>query len=324
MGEVHANCPRGWAVNDGSSTKVNLPAAALERLGSVLEMGRMVMVEHPRLPAWAGMIDTPWTATLPAQMTLYDMQYLLHIRSLDNVVTLKGTTAQIVEQMVAAANLQEDLFLRMGNVDSGPERTEKFDQRTVWEQMVDLVKRAGLEMQFRPARDAANKLVIWIDIKKRLGVYTGFLLHDGKSKNLEVTGATVDGEIWNRVIGLSSTGATGAALQTAARIEAESVKRYRLRSQVVQFPNVKDINLLTSNAKVALAASAYPHLNLKVNILDQGDTFQHLGLGNEYMVHAAQVYLPGGVRGWRGLGRLTAMAYDEENNKMAASLIGDL
>jgi hypothetical protein len=321
MGELHANCNRGWVINDSGQTTVTLPtdAAASEWL----EFGRMALVEHPKLPAWAGMIDTPWTATPPVKLTLYNAGYLLHIRTFENPQNYKGNTAQLCAQMVAYASNREDLGIQMGDTDVNGVQTIHFNATAIWEQMVDLVNKAGMEMQLRAGRDANNKLAIWLDVKKMLGINTSFLLHDGANHNLEITSALVDGEIWNRLRGMSSSGSGSDGISNP-REDPESIKRYRLRTQDLQYPNVTDLKQLANNAAVTLAKSAYPYLNLTVNILDVGDTFSFLDLGNQFVVHASKLWLPGGVQGWRGAARLTAMAYDEENNKIAATLIGTL
>ncbi len=320
MGEIHGNCPRSWFINDGGQTTVSLPSSAAA--AKWLDFGRMVLVEHTRLPAWAGMIDTPWTATLPVEMTLYNAAYLLHLRTLETAIELTGSTGAIALQLLARANALEDLRIRPGDIDMNASQKIKFDQRPIWEQLLDLVKNTGMEMRLRPGRDAENKLVIWLDIKKMLGIDTGYLLHDGANHNLEITKATIENEIWNRVIGLASKGST--ALIATPQVDEESKRRYRLRNQVVQFQNISDAGQLAKNALVSLQDSAYPELKLTVNILDVGTTFSKLDLGNQYMVHAAKLWLPAGIQGWRGLARLTAMAYDEANNKIAATLIGAL
>jgi hypothetical protein len=320
MGEVHGNCNRGWAINEGGQATVSLSAQAAA--SKWLEFGRMALVEHPKLPAWAGMIDTPWAATLPAKMTLYNAAYLLHIRSLEEPKKYEGSTAEICFSMAWKAAYHEGLGIQSGDSDVNASQKVQMACSPIWDQMVDLVNKAGMEMRLRPGRDADNKLAIWLDVKKKLGRNTRFLLHDGANHNLEITSAVLDKEIWNRVVGISSKG--GTTLYSPAQVDEESKKRYRLRTQVVQFQNMADVGQVTKNAAIYLANNAYPKLILTVNILDVGNTFNNLDLGNQYVVQASKLWLPGGVQGWRGPARMNAMAYDEENNKVTATLIGYL
>ena len=321
MGEIQAICTRGWAINDAGQGTVDLSA---DQMAPWLDLGRMVMVEDSRLPAWAGMIDTPWKATLPAQMTLYNAEYLLHIRCPDQSQTLTGSTASIVLQLLAQANAQEDLYIRTGVIDQDPSRSETFDQTPFWDQIVKLVKAAGMELRLRPARDANNKLVIYLDLQNQLGIDTGFLLHDGEGANMNITKALVDNEIFNRVIGIGSKSAKKAQLQTAAQIDQESINHWRMRSTTVQFTGVTSLSLLTQDAKISLQNTLAPALIITADLLNVGDTFKYADLGNIMNVRATRLCLPGGQVGWEGKARIMVMSYDESKNVISTTLTGYL
>jgi hypothetical protein len=318
VGEIHANCSRGWAISEGGQATVTLRAD--DALNKWLQFGRMVLVEHEKLPPWAGMIDTPWTATIPGQMTLYNAEYLLSVRAPDNILTLTGTTGGIALQMINLANAQEDLYIREGKVDaSDSSRQEVFDQRSFFEQLTTLGKNAGREMRFRPER-VDRRLIIRFDLQPRIGVVSDQALRSGADGNLEITEARIDGEIYNRIIGIGDETTQDSRLQTRPFTNATSISRYRMRSRVTQYSGVADLSVLEANVATELAEAAFPKLILTANVLDIGDTFSHLDLGNTYPVHAPDLYLPGGIHGWGGTARITAMVYDETNNKVQINL----
>lgn len=318
LGEVHANCNRGWAINDGSETRLRLGE---EQLKPWLEFGRTVIIEHPKLPAWAGMIDTPWDAVLPIEITLYPVNYLLAIRTPDAPQELKGTAGEIALQMIDIANAQEDLLIRAGEIDmDDTSRVETLDQRTLWEQLTALAKRAGMEMRIRPERDANNRLVLYFDMKKRLGIQTGFLLHDGKRPNIEILKATIEREIWNRLIGIGDQSSLTSRLVTAPLVNAESSLRYRLRSKVVQYQGVIATSTLEQNTLIELNQRSRAWLSITVNALDIGDTFAYLDIGNSLLLKSSEVRLPGGERGWNGLVRIAGMEYSEDANTVGMVL----
>ena len=70
-GEIIARFNRGWmltgnpAVSGGGSTTLSLTEADASK--AFFQFGRMIMVTHAKLPVWAGMIDPPWKAALPAR-----------------------------------------------------------------------------------------------------------------------------------------------------------------------------------------------------------------------------------------------------------------
>lgn len=324
VGELHGNCMRGWAINEGGQATIALPAD--DARNRWLDIGRMLLIEHPKLPPWAGMVDTPWNALIPSQATVYNSEYLLSIRSLEIVTRLTGTAGRIVAKLIDLANRQEDLLIRPGNVDyyNDIERNEIFDQRPVWELIVALVKKAGMEIMLRPDRDANNRLVIYYDIQQQLGVDTGIELHDGAHANITITSVSVDGVIVNRVTGISDQGTATSRLQTDPQSDTTSIAAYRLRSQVVQYSGVTQMSTLIRNTRNYLTANKDPKVYLTVEVLDKGDVFYHLRLGNTLLLHAANILLPGGRRGWRGSVRITAMAYDESKNTVTMALEGSL
>lgn len=321
-GDIQANCDRGWAINDGGSVVVPVSS---ENVTEYMQFGRLVMVEHPRLPAWAGVMDTPWSGILPVQMTLYDAPYLLHYRSVSQAITLKGTAGSIVLQMLALANAQEDTRIRAGLVEmGGAAREHTIDTRNIWEQMKAFATTTGMEIALRPDRDATNRIIVYLDFKARLGADTGYLLHDGQNANMEVTGVKVSGEIWNQVTGVGSGSTLASRLISAAHRDENSITGYRLRSKVVQFQSVTAISTLEKNTETSLQGSKAPILTLTVNALDIGNTFLNARLGNSLVVHGCNVVLPGNVRGWRGLMRITKMGYSESTNKLSMELVGAL
>jgi hypothetical protein len=318
-GEVHASCTRGWAINDGGEARITLVESDL---ADWLDFGRMVLVEHAKLPAWVGMIDPPWDALLPVGVTLYPAEYLLAQRTPEEPMTLHGSPGQIALQLVEMANAQEDLLIRPGEVDLDEvDRDYEIDQRTLWVLLQELATETGMEMQIRPARDLNNHLVLFFDFKRRLGVDTNFLFQStGDEANIEITQLTVDGDIWNSIIGIGSQSSKASRLQVGPVIDEGSINHYRLRSKVVQYSGVTVDTTLLQSCQVELENCRQPFLKIRANALDVGETFANIALGNTGILHVANARLPGGVRGWRGIIRITAMEYDEATNKVGMNL----
>lgn len=181
-----------------------------------------------------------------------------------------------------------------------------------------------MEMQIRPERDMNNKLILFMDMKRQLGCETGLLLRDGIDANMIVSKAEISSEIWNRVTGIGDQSSQQSRMQSAAMIDEDSINRWRLRSRVIQFQGMTAQSTLDANTSSSLAQSGQPVVLLNVKVLDQGDTFDYLRLGNWLEVHASAICLPGGRRGWRGKARITAMTYKEETNQVEMLLKGAL
>lgn len=330
IGEFDAICNLGYslcgnpAVSPGGSGSIAIPEDVLRK--DWLEFGHAVVVQPEDGPTYFGLIDTPWKAKPPVTISVYDAEYLLSLRAPDAKVKFTGHVAAIVGKALESFNAQGDMFIRAVNTGgiNNVYREETLDTRSYWEQIQALAIRAKTEMVFRPEKDDEGRWMIYIDMAETLGVDTDFQIADGENGNMVITGAQVRGEIVNRMIGIGSQSTSQSLLQTAP-VEVEgSANRYRTRSRVVQFRDVSLASTLLQNTTNAVAVSAYPYLELQVSILNIEHCFRYLRLGNWVMTHAAEIYLPRGVKGWRGKTRIMKMAFNEATKSMNMTLVGAL
>ena len=326
VGAFEAVCNRGWillgntGVSDGGQTTVDVPDEAAAQ--PWLQLGRMVIVERPPLPAWVGVIDTPWTATSPVQMTLYNAEYLFSLRSAEGSVAVSGPLPATIVEMIRLVNEQEETFIAVGNAANVQTQFDRvIEQSNIWDQMISLLEEAGYEMILRPQR-VRNRLSIYVDVGVALGENTSYLLHDGDGGNMKVIDATVNGKIINRVKGVSGETTEEDQMQSDVLENQQSQDIYRTRSEVVQFRNITQQSVLNQYTQTYLDISSSPFLDLQVAAEEV--TFPYLRVGNRLLVHAANVILPGGIRGWRGSVRILAMAYDEASNTVKMTLRGTL
>lgn len=333
LGEFKALASRGWQIagltrtNGGGSMALTLPKSSASR--SFMNLGNMVLIEHPTLPAWAGMIDLPWTARPPAKVTVYNAEYLLTLRYPDAPTALTGSVSSIAQELISQANAQEDLYLRPGDMTQAEGKLLSFavDQRNMWDNLNNLVSSTGMEMIFRSYRNPDDrKLYIYVDIGTQLGYYTDALLHDGDGGNMIVQNAEINGQIINRVVGTGSQSGTSNRLYTMPFSDAISANKYRTRGQVIQFRDVIEQSILDDQTKIYLEAMKRPIIKLNILIFDRdnGRTFSLLRLGNSYIVHASKLLLPSGKKAWRNIGRTLAMAYNENDNTVGMTVEGYL
>lgn len=320
VGELTANINRGWALGGlgnsaGMSTTISLNDEQASK--EFIDLGRMVLVEDSRLPAWQGMIDTEWDCLLPVEVTVYNVEYLLSQRAPAAGRLIRADAGAIVQSMLDEANAQEQMFIHLGHTQKSQVRDETLDQRSFWEQMNALARRAGFEIVLRPEKDSDGRLICYVDFLDMAGVDTGFLLQN--NYNMQITGARLSKQIYNRVIGVGSQGTQQSRLQTAPQIETETL-RYRTRSQVVQFQGVSSASTLLANTQAYLAQTAYPWLVVDAVIKDVGDAFLNMRPGNRVLVSIPQVYLPHGRRGFRDTMRVTQMVYDETQNTILTTM----
>lgn len=325
LGEFVREVDRGWmltgnpSVSGGGQTTLSLTSDLLAK--HYWQLGHMVAIYHDKLPTWAGVIDTPWD-TGSLQVTCYNAEYLLNLRAPEQSLVLDGSVGSIIEQMLLYFNAGQDMFVRVGNTARADQTTRQvvLDQRTYWEQIKTLLTRAGCEMTTRIEKDADGRLVVFLDIATLAGVDTGFLYVDGQDANAYFREARLDGEIVNRVVGLGDESGQASRLITQPYFDEASIKLYGLRSRVVQFRDVRDQGTLDRYAEVYVHYSAYPKFSFLMDVLDKGDAYRNVRLGNLVRARISNANLPAGQQGWYGVARVLAMAYSESTGLLTTKL----
>lgn len=326
VGEFTAEANRGWGLSGkrtlagGLQTTLAIPASVASQ--DWLQFGRMALIQDSKLPAWCGVMDTPWSGKIPSEAIFYGPEYLLDLRMPDRQAVLSGSFESILIDLIGLINQDEDLFVRAGILGELPAGQQQLtiDQKSLWVQLNDFGKREGVEFFFRATREQNEPLTIYIDAGQRIGMDTGILLHDGARANMQVTSASVTGIIRNRVIGIGKADSAQKRPQTAPYRDEDSIDRYRMRSAVVQFSTLTDLSSLETATQKSLDASARPRLKLVLSLMDNDDLFTSLSPGNSFMVHAAEIYLPGGVKGWRGQMRMLQMALDDHTRTVSCEM----
>lgn len=306
----------GWSIGiGGGSATVNL---ADDDVNGLIQFGRLVTIEHEKLPMWAGVIDTPWNAISPVQITMYNIEYLLNIRVFDTKpITLKSEEpSAAIEELINHASDRGLLFMQMGNkYNLGSAIRLLVDSRTYLEQIKQVADNYGLELTIRASQDSYRRLWVYLDTYKVTGVDSGIWLHDGQGANVELKDAKVDGEIINCVTCKSDSSTAQTVIYSDVKQDAESINIYRLRNELITNSSTSKTTL-NAVAQSYLDKNSKPKLVLTLSAMDVGDTFNHLRLGNTLNIHLANVRFPGGERGWKGTGRIKAMAYNEAVNQV--------
>lgn len=328
-GELITMFDRGWmltghpSVTGGGSTMLSLTRD--QATNSFLQFGRLVLATHPKLPSWAGVIDPPWSLLAPVQVAAYNAEYLLSLRSPDAPSIIPGSVGEIAAQMLGMFNNRDDFFIRVGDTSKADPTFRQFplDGRAYWEQLKALLQLSGCEMQTRPEKDPEGRLVIYLDIAMRIGIDTNFLYFDGPEGNITLNSqdAILEGPITNLVTGMGDESGQASRIRTDPIFDEDSMKLYRMRSELIQFRGVYELSTLQQYSRNYLAYRAKPRVSFIMNILDKGDAFENARLGNTALVHISEAILPGGVQGWKGLARIVALAYSEGQNVLSAKMV---
>lgn len=325
--EFRANVTRGYALSGYSSLQGGMSSTAViptALAGSKdLQFGTMVYIEDEDdlVPPWAGMLDAPWTGIAPVTGTFYNAEYVMNLRTPDEKVTVTGIFSSVLERLVDMTNLNEDLYLRIGNLGNMPSGAQQLtiQQTPLWGQINDFGKREGVMFLIRPTYADKQPLYLFLDAGTNIGIDTQVILRDGENGNMKITSANVNGSPINRVIGIGRESTATSRLRTKPMLDTTSRDRYRLRSAVTQFSTLTTQGSLDIATRTYLNRARFPILNLDI-VIDNPDFYAYCRPGNWFDVHAANIYLPGIGKGWRGKMRMPQMVYDEDNNTVKATL----
>jgi len=327
VGELRGIVNRGWTLigdpntKPGGETSIILDSVSASK--PWMQLGRIVTIAHPKLPTWAGVIDTPWSARLPVKLGIYNIEYLFNLRTPDAPLMLTGMTGDVVQTMIEQINAQEETYLRVGVVDDDAVRQETLDERPYWEQLTELMERAGMELQIRPVKEE-GRVYLYVDVLERVGRDTGFLFHDGENANMSVLDASIDNEIWNRAVGIGDESTKTGRKRTPPLYEPGSIRDFRMRSRNVQFRDVREDSTLVRYTGAYVQTASRPLLRMKVIIEDVEAAFENAAVGNTGIFHAHNLHLPAGRVGWKGEARMKAIAYDEKSSTVGMTVEAEL
>lgn len=329
LGEVQGICSRGWAVNAGGQSRVALTQEAAK--APWLQFGGIAVIEHEKLPIWAGVIDTPMAMVpAPIQMTIYDIPYLLKNRVYETLysVYVNGAPDVVFQWLLDGANATKETLIRMGSMVLGTTTIgQTVESKSFWDIMVSFARLADAEIYITPKVEG-NRFSATMDVKLPVMSDPTYSLKDGDKGNMQITQASVDGVIYNRVTGMSDQSTGASRLKSGPVEDAVSIQKYGTRNTIVVFSGVTGQSALDDMTAAYLKQAAWPKLKLTVNVRDVedelGGSFAHMRIGEVMSIHSCRLQLPGGHIGWRGLARITAMDYDESKNLMNLTMEGNL
>jgi hypothetical protein len=327
VGEFQGIVNRAWTMSGASKTMggstTTVQIAADDAVNEWLQFGRMVLIEHESLPRWAGMIDTPWIATLPVSCTLYSPEYLPSLRFSEQQLTVSGSFETVLQEIIDLINKDEDMRIRLGTMGDLPSGDQQLTikQQSLWQTLNDFGAREAVEFAFRAERDENNLLTIYIDADLKLGAETGLYLHDGPGANIQIIDAKIESKIINRIVGIGAQSTNQARIQTAPYFDADSIEIYGLRGTVKQFSSLTLQSSLEAATQSLLKYGKEYYLRINLAVIDS-TLFDSMRLGNSYYVHAANIILPGGIRGWSGQMRSKVISYDEKQNVVLTTMDG--
>ena len=306
---------RSWVLNGIGEATFQIAYTDPKCKREYLEFGNRVLIEHPKMPDWVGVIDTPrdW-GNSSVTVRAYDACSLLSWRRGRQGLTMTGTAGSLFKQIILFANQVQDIGLRPGTIYLGGTDRQETVNDSLWQHMSNICGRSGNDFIFTPRRDA-GRLVIDGNWYQRAGEPISVILSEGKNIELGNDVLTEDGRIVNDLLGYGE----GATYET--RIEAygfnlESANRYDLRQSFATYSGNSELATLQANVNADLALIKSPQTILQITALDVGNTFAGLRLGNTMPVRLHSIGFTGSGRGYEATVRIYGMRYTDTTQKV--------
>jgi len=306
--EVDSPAYREWVLNDIGNANFTIKAEGME---PYIEFGNYVLIEHDKLDAWVGVINTPlpwapniFTVNAKSAMCLFGWR----LGSYQQLVT--GSWGQVFSQIIGIVNAAEQTLLQVGTFADGVSYSSVVDMSNPYTYLQRALVQARTRLDFRPVV-TKGKLKIYIDMQPTLYTPGKFRLEEGLNiKNN--TGTLIDqGDIYNDItilgIGLDQIKFTAHATDPL------SIEKYGLRQILFsEGQSQADVDRL---AVVRLAQYAYPRKTLGLITMDQDDNFLNIRSGYSGSVEFhTQGYRNGGL-GYKGITGIRVIQFDDKTDE---------
>lgn len=311
LAEFDAVCKRTWLLNKVGTAEFTISTQDSKCRGDFLQFGNLVLIEHDVLPAWGGVITTPrdW-GKFAVKIHCKSADHLFYTRVGKAGMTFNSNSGANFNSLITFANTEEDLRIRAGDIDTGgaviPVKLDPGNKLSV--SLAELTKDSGYEYYLEPKLDANRQLYFSAHWYPRFGVEKLTRLEEGLNIEFVDELLTEQGDILNEYR-VSEAGGKG---EFTARDE-ESVGLYGLRQHSESMTiNADKDGSLEAVAVNKLKAAKNPTQTFNFVVLNEGEIWSEMGLGNTFPVKMLTCGFTGNAIGMDTSIRVTGMTFDDE------------
>lgn len=312
LAELNASCTRSWILNDVGRGTISLAVADDKCCREYLEFGNLVYVEHDKLPAWGGVIDTPrtWSGNT-VEISIYSAETILNWRRGWEKEKLTGTPGELYRQIIIKANQEGDTRITLGEIyTGGVSKGMTFTLSNLFDAVKKVSDESGMDWGLDPALDPQGRLYFIANWYERRGMARILRLVEGLNVAKGSNPLTEQGTIANDITGFGNhVAAYGGTIIENVRDEA-SQSRYGLR-QLAKSVDGDNPAAVRDAANSELAANKNPRRTMRLEAADVGECFYNLRLGDVLPVNMQQVGFGSAGLGMEGFFRVVGMDFSE-------------
>lgn len=329
IGFLRASVQRWWTLNEYGQATFEISVNDPKANAKYLRFGNWILIRHPKLPDWGGVIDTPrdWDYSRGViTVTAYGGEYLLSFRrpeSGEHAQVLNGSPGANFTEIIAIANRAEDLNIRIGEIEDEKEARETkliaTNPSGLYDDVVALAEDAGFDWDISPALDSNGRMYWKANWRKHRGKTRTFVLQD----TLHLTGdlsLSEQGKIINDLLVVGDGNSSNKTPKSNPPVDDASRDSYGLRQGTETVSTKDSDSTLKATGEVRLAYWKQPRSTLTPTVLDVGAAFENIEIGDSIPVRLSRAgFAEKGGFGWTGTARVTMMDYSDDENDLEVS-----
>lgn len=342
LAEMGVATQRSWSLTTVGRCDFTLPVYDARRGAGVnpqcspalLNYGNLLLVEHTPsknadgtfngvLPPWVGIImPTQEWSYGKVKLTAYAAEQVLKYRTTPMPFDATGTPGTIFKQIILWANdwnYNPSAYpIQIGQIDYGGSSTTRTMKVSAMEEIQALIKDSGGDWSITPFVTSNNQLQLVANYYLSMGVNVGRILSSVDVNNADPV-YLEQGEFYNWVRGYSAAASTGnrnfaTAINQASLAQHGLLGTNQIFSALGGEYSIAGEQAVLNATQTFLQKNATPTRTVAPNVLDVGNDFSFLRLGNTWGIALDTVGFTNGQLGLFGTVRITAMEYTELQN----------
>lgn len=313
---IQADADRSWVIGKYGRCEFTIPIISAKCRERYLNFGNYVLIEHPSLPPWGGMIDPPrkW-GNNKVMVTAYTPEYILYYRNIGfgNLTTTEGG---LFKYAIDQANKVDATRLFKSNPIDESGTSVSYELR--YENIYDYLRsKLTYEWHFAPVVEGGR---IYFEGSLYEEIVNPFDFSLTNGINIEESDETLteDGKIYTAYKGIGK-GSSWSARYVYDQEDKEAGGKYGYRIGTVEVDS-KDHSTVEEDTGKTLAANKQPQKVFDLSAIDGDlDTFKYINLGNVLHANLSVCGFSGDKIGITTDVRITGMTYLE--NKGVVRLI---
>ena len=286
--ELNTSIKRTWERNSYGECEFKLSIYDDNATQQVLQYGNFVLIDHDRLPIWAGYIDTPMT-WIDGIITVkvYQVENMLDHFVTGQTESVNNTNA-LVAKFLIERYVSPKIKITFGKIESDELYTTETQYRynSILECLRNLTTDDDFEFHLDPKIGEDRKLYFEFSYVRTRGSDTLYEFCDGADFDLSSSGFVEQGYIANKIF-IYGGGEWGLKPYGSAT-DKTSFDTFGYRALVLSREELINSTKLDKIAQKILVDYKKPRKTFQLSVLDIGVNFNYLVVGNRVYVTFTQ------------------------------------